>query len=270
MEDSILFRISDRESVQELEIASQYFPVYKTRCGLPKKSRVIARYSCLPYFKELEEDLRINGSKLVNNWEQFQYIANFDYYEDLADFTFETWFGDFGQIPYDDEGPFVLKGRTNSKKRKWKELMFAPNRQRAIEIYCKLLDDDMISAQGVIIRRYEELEELGRSEITGQPFTNEWRFFYYKGKILSYDYYWSIANPETINSAKIDQSGLDFAQKIGTIVREKTNFYVADIARRKDGVWRLVELNDGMMSGINIEKCNEMYSNLKKEMSSGY
>lgn len=267
MEAAILFRISDRESVRELEIASNYFNVYKTRCSLPKKSTVIARYSCLPYFKELEDDLSISGSKLINNWEQFQYVANFDYYPDVAEYTFETWFYDFGHVPYDEEGPFVLKGRTNSKKRKWKELMFAPDRKAAIDIYCKLLDDDMISSQGIIIRKYEELEELGKSEITGQPFTNEWRFFFYKGVMLIHDYYWSIANPETIELAKIDQTGLDFAQKIGTILKDKTNFYVVDIARRKDGVWRLVEVNDGQCSGINIEKTSQLYKNLKESMN---
>ncbi len=142
--DAVLFRLSDSDSHLEMKIAMKYFPVYKNRSWIPDYSRVICRYSCLPYIKELEEDLAHYGSKMINSYSQFQYIANFDYYPDVADYTFETWFDDFGHVPYDEEGPFVLKGRTNSMKRKWKDMMYAKNREDAIKVYCRLMDDDMI------------------------------------------------------------------------------------------------------------------------------
>lgn len=258
----ILFRKSDIESIRELEIASSYFPVFCHRTAIPSNSLVISRYSCLPYFKELETDLIYGKSKLINDYQQFQYIANFDYYEDVKGYTFKTWF-DWQSVPKEEDGPFVLKGRTNSRKRDWATMMYAKDRARGIKIYCDLMKDDMLSQQGIIIRKYEELEELGRSDITKQIYANEWRFFFYKGKILCYDYYWSIADQDSINKAKIDETGLAFAQKCGKIIGEKTNFYVLDIARRADGVWRLVECNDGGCSGINLEVCELMYKNLK-------
>ncbi len=247
------------ESSRELEVASQYFTVYKTRAQIPKNSFVIPRYSSLPYYKELEFDLEFNNSKLVNSFREFQYIANFDYYEDLRDFTFKTWFS-FAEI--DDNGPFVLKGRTNSRKHRWSDLMYAQDKVAAIQVMMDLMRDETISSQGVIIRKYHELESLGKSTITGQNFANEWRFFYYKTTRLNYGYYWSIS-PEAQEKASIDQLGLDFAEKCARIVAQKTNFFVLDIARTIDGNWILVEVNEGGCSGIDIENVDEMYRNLK-------
>jgi hypothetical protein len=42
------------------------------------------------------------------------------------------------------------------------------------------------------------------------------------------------------------------------------NFYVMDIARRKNKSWRLVELNDGMMSGLSCVDTDELYTKLKR------
>lgn len=51
----------------------------------------------------------------------------------------------------------------------------------------------MIGQQEILYREYIPLETFDVA-IGGCPITNEWRFFCYKDKILSWGYYWSIAD----------------------------------------------------------------------------
>ena len=253
----ILFR--DELSVEgELDCARQYFNTVEQRSSVPPNSLVIGRYSCLPYYKELETDLAANGSQLINTWRQHQWIASFEYYEVVKNFTFETWFNAV-DLPYDGT-QFVVKGVTNSRKHDWNNMMFASDKHRAIEIMWKLQQDSLIGQQQIIFRRYEPLitYEIG---INGLPFTNEWRIFCYKQNIVVYGYYWSIADN---TEHTLPQEALDFAQEIINVVHPHVNFYVLDIAQKVDGSWALVEINDGQMSGTSTCDLHKLYSNLQK------
>jgi hypothetical protein len=116
MNPIILFR-SDRENFKEEDSIKKYFEYYKTRSKIPQNYLVIPRYSCLPYYKELEEDVKILGSKLINTYTEFNYIANFkNYYDDIKEYTFETW---YNQHELPDNTAFVTKGTTNGKKSHW-------------------------------------------------------------------------------------------------------------------------------------------------------
>ena len=86
----VLFRESLAEE-GELEVCSQYFSVEHYRSRITSGCCVIGRYSVLPYYNELEEDLAYNGSYLINSYEQHKWIADFQWYEVLKDFTPETW-----------------------------------------------------------------------------------------------------------------------------------------------------------------------------------
>jgi hypothetical protein len=66
MEIKILFR-KDLDTEGEFEIAKQYFPVVESRMNI-HDSLVLARYSALPFYNELEEDLTYNNSKLINSY----------------------------------------------------------------------------------------------------------------------------------------------------------------------------------------------------------
>lgn len=258
MKPLVLYR-ADAENQNEYFVAQKYFETTKQRNAVPENSLVVARYSCLPYFRELEEDLKIKGSRLINNYRQHQWIANFDYYDVVKDYTFETWFE--GQdLP---EGiPLVVKGRTNSKKGWWNTKMFCENKQVAILTAMELRQDPLIGEQGVIYRRYEPLVtyEIGINE---QRFTNEWRFFFYKNELLSYGYYWSHA--DDIKQI-IDPKAIELAKEIATKCSEHVNFFVLDLAEKESGGWVLVEINDGQMSGLSENDPDRLYANLKLEM----
>jgi hypothetical protein len=255
MKSVILFR-SDINLINEEDVARQYFDVVNSRLDL-KDNLVIGRYSCLPYYKELENDLKKQNSKLINSYQEFSYIADFEYYYDLEEFTPKTYFR-LEDIPKTGMS-FILKGRTNSRKNSWSNF-FAKDFNQAVELYCKLNEDSLISDQGIIIREYVELENFGYS-VSNFPFANEWRLFFYKNQLLSSFYYWSTS--EYIPQ-QLEASGFEFAQNIANIVSSKTNFFVIDIAKTKQGQWIVVELNDGQMSGLNNSNPEILYQNLKR------
>lgn len=256
MEPVVLFRGFSPEGKDEIPFAEKHFKVFQSRIDL-KNKLVIPRYCALPFYKELEHDLALQGSKMINTFHEHTYIASFDYYWDLEEVTPKTWF-DIRQVP-ENGGPFVLKGKTNSCKFNWNRKMFAPDFEAAVAIFCELTCDPLIGDQGVVIRKYEKLKtyEIG---INNLPFTNEWRFFFYKRELLSYGYYWSIAE----SKGEIDERGIDFAKEVAEVVAERVPYFVLDIAQKEDGNWILIEINDGQMSGLSENNPEVMYGNLRK------
>jgi hypothetical protein len=238
----ILFR-KQFDSDGEAATASRHLPVVDLRSRVPANSLVVGRYSCLPYYGELAADLAVSGSRLINSPAQHSYIANFDYYEDIREYTFPTWFS-FQDIPsHLRESPFVVKGRTNSRKLQWKTHMFADNFKAAVTLGSELANDPLIGPQGVLIRQYVPLETL-EVGINGTPITNEWRLFFYKGTLLAHGYYWAIIDDlALVESARPDfeARGIPFATMVAGILQEHANFFVIDIARNASGDWRVVE-----------------------------
>lgn len=258
MKPVILFR-HDRDTLEEMEIAQKFFPVTGSRVGLDDRL-VIGRYSVLPYYKELEYDLKEQCSRLINSLQEHRYIASFEYYDDVNPFTPATWFR-LQDVPK-DFGPFVLKGLTNSRKFRWNTHMYAPDWETAGRIHSELMQDPLISEQGVLIRKFEKLKilEIG---INGMPMANEWRFFFYREQMLSHGFYWTISE----KVGEMNQEGLDFAHRMAQILAERTTFFVIDIAQKESGEWILIEVNDGQMSGLSGNDPHRLYGGLKKALS---
>lgn len=250
MKHCILFR-PDRspEQQEEYDAAASFFEIYKHRTSIWDRV-VIGRYSVLPHYTELQGDLGVNNSELVNTPSRHRWIADFEYYEDLKEFTPKTYKLD--QFRYcESDGPFVVKGATNSRKWRWNEHMFAKDRKEAMTKAVGLLDDSLIGCQDILIREYVPLvtHEIG---INGLPFTEEWRFFYLYGHYVAHGYYWSTASEELVakkNAEGIEPEGMAFADEVASRLPIRT-FVAMDIAKTVDGKWILIELNDGQMSGL--------------------
>lgn len=246
----------------ELLIAQKHFDVQESRVGL-KDCLVIPRYSLVPFPHELERDLKLQNSFMINSLMEHQYIASFDYYHDLKQYTPKTYF-QLHEVPKDSNKQFVVKGKTNSRKQQWKSKMFANSFEELVPLYLDLANDPLLFEQGIIIREFEKLDNFGQG-INGMDFANEWRFFFYKNTLLSYGYYWSIG--EVIpDKASLDPKALDLAHEIASIVSQNTNFFVLDLAKTIDGRWILIEMNDGCMSGLSENDPDELYSNLLKAL----
>lgn len=254
----VLFRDSD--GTLEIEHARHDFRVEQFRSKIPQDSLVIGRYSVLPFYRELEQDLLNNGSSLINSHRQHQWIANFDWYEWLKDFTPESCYErDFYRWKY--EGPFVLKGATNSRKHQWKTHMYAETRRDASRVAGRLANDSLIGQQGIVYRRYVPLKRIETCEISGLPLVNEWRLFYYKETLLSKGFYWT--NCQYPERATFTSEALELASKCAEICAEHTNFFVLDVAETESGEWILVEVNDGQMSGLSDNNPMTLYRNLR-------
>jgi hypothetical protein len=255
---SILFRGSLAEE-GELDVCRQYFKTTQQRsCVEP--GVVIGRYSVLPYYHELELDLEMRGSYLINSYSQHRWIADFEYYEDVKPYTPETWGEhDFCNCQY--TGPFVVKGCTNSKKFNWSEQMYAQTKRDALHVACRLHDDMHLGSQDVIFRKYVPLK-VYETGMHGLPFANEWRVFCYKDQILSRGYYWSSASNETV--VRATWGGERLVKTLVPIVSQHVNFYVLDVAETESGEWILIEINDGQMSGLSENDPHILYSNLAR------
>jgi len=258
---TVLFRKS-LDTEDEYNICGNYFEIARNRYQIRDFSVVIPRYSSLPFYEELQSDMTYRGNSLIQSYKQHKYIADFQYYDDITEYTFKTWrFGD-KNIP---DIPLVVKGVTNSKKWNWNSLMFAKNRTDAMRIAVELSNDGLIGYQDIILREYVPLKKIEHG-INGLPFSNEYRFFFYKGQEIASGFYWSIAE-EAESFTAIPESATILANKISDIVKHKTSFYVIDVAEKQNGGWICVELNCGTMSGLSMIDPNVFYKNLARIFS---
>lgn len=262
----ILYR-DDSGWKYESESAQKYFKCVKSRMEIKSGDLVIPRYSILPFYKEQEYDINYVGARLINTYDQHLYVADLkNWVEDLKDITPQTW-DNVASIP--DDGPFILKGETNSKKHHWKELMFAPNKIKAIEVAGKLYSDSMLQYQNIYVRKYIPLKTymIGLQEL---PITKEFRFFFYKDVLLSGDYYWSSHIDELKEMGiepDVNDVPISFLNKIADKVKDNINFWVVDVAQTEDDEWIVIELNDGQMSGISCNEPDVLYKNLKSAIN---
>jgi len=225
---------------------------------------VIGRYSVLPFYRELEADLATKNSRLINSYREHRWIADFDWYEPLREFTPRSWFErDFYKC--DINGPFVLKGLTNSRKQQWSTHMFAKDRAAAMEVAGRLANDSLIGSQGIVYRENVPLKLIERDPIYHLPFVNEWRFFFYKATLLCFGYYWT--NCQWPERFKITPEAIELAHKCAEICASFVNFFVLDLAQTAEGNWILIEVNDGGMSGLSNNNSSELYSNLGGALS---
>jgi hypothetical protein len=245
-----------------IESRSQELPV--SDIGLV----MIGRYSVLPYYRELEKDLleRSCGEiKLINSHQQFKYVADLqNWYQDLSKFTPKTWFTLQEYLADIYEGPVILKGETNSRRDKWLTHMFALNKDEAREVYCRLMDDGLISQQKIYIRKYEPLKKL-IDGVNGMPIPNEWRIFICYGKMISCSYYWGTYLEDIEEKGiKYDIPLFETIEKFVKKIGDKSNFYSLDIAQKENGEWIVIELNEGQQSGLNGINPLKFYTALKK------
>lgn len=258
MNTIIYYRTSLMEKA-ELEAAKKHFKCYNLLSKIPKDSFVIPRYSMFPFYLDQQKEIEEIGSKIVNNYSQHLYVADLkNWYYDLQNYTPKTWFR-LEEIP--DEGPFVLKGETNSKKQNWKTHMFASNKEEAIKVHSRLCEDTLINQQEIYIRQYVPLKTylIGLQDL---PITKEFRFFIYNKQVVCGDFYWANYVDDLETKPDSNEVPKDFLEKIINIIDDKITFYVIDVAQTESGDWIVIELNDGCQSGLSCIDSDILYKNL--------
>lgn len=260
----ILYRGTDFEK-EELESASWFFNCINRRPDVHQGDLVIGRYSSLPFYAEQAKDIDYVGAKLINSYQQHQYIADLGNWAlDLDRLTPRTW-RNIEDIP--EKGPFVLKGETNSRKSHWLRDMYCENKTEAIAIHNRLVDDGLLSQQKIYIRQYVPLIKY-MDGVNGMPVTKEFRFFVAFGTILCGGYYWQNYIDDLSVKPDHGEVPLDFLYDVIMRVGDQSNFYTIDVAQTQSGEWIVIELNEGQMSGLSCNEPFRLYENLSNVLKS--
>lgn len=259
MEPIVYFRMTDDHDEPEFQACNRHFKTVTQRTHVLPGQLVIPRYSVLPFGKELELDIKAQGSELINTFRQHCYVAEMrNWYYDFEDITPKTW---FRLQDIKGDGPFVLKGSTNSKKFSWRTHMFAFGRVSAGDVYMRLLEDGLTGTQEIVIRQFVSLRNYGTMP-SGIPISHEFRCFFYKDRLLSKAYYWS--NEDVHPEDNVPKA---FLEDVASRGKDHINFWVADVAQTEAGDWIVVELNDGCMSGLSRNDPDVLFSRLKEELT---
>ncbi len=261
---AVLFRTSLAEE-SEASVCSQHLCTVTSRMVVPANATVIGRYSVLPYYDELSQDLARVNSQLINSPRDHRWIADVMEWANgaLSGMTPRTWDSGWHRLP---PGAFVVKGRTNSRKHQWATHMYAATATDVPTVIGRLLDDALIRDQGVVVREYVPLRKLGEG-VNGLPVTNEWRTFWlaHNGVVtcLAKGYYWRGSHPETEQGAVYSpQAEALVCDRLCGSAGEGPRFFALDLAETVTGDWIVVEVNDGQMSGLCGCDPVELYANL--------
>jgi hypothetical protein len=258
---TVYFRMSDHFDQPELDTCQKYFRTVTRRTIIGPDQIVIPRYSMLPFGKELEDDIHVMGSQLINSFRQHSYVAElYNWYDDLRDLTPKTWFR-LEDAHRESTGPFVLKGSTNSKKFSWRTHMYAKDRQAMGDVYFRLLEDGLVGTQSIVVREYVDLRSHGVMPC-GIPISHEFRCFFFGEQLLTKAFYWS-----ELDEVPEDNVPGDFLAEVARRVAPNINFWVADVAQTAKGDWIVVELNDGCMSGLSNNDPEVLYKSLAEAVS---
>lgn len=271
----ILFR-QDNDNRAEFQAAQDIWgPDRCTRflSDIPRGSLVVGRYSVLPFYKDVEDEIQHNGSRLINSIHAHHYIADMRWYQDLEGLTPQTWFNTgWANTPAISGHGYVVKGRTNSRKFKWDTHMRARNYEELKQVMMRLYDDPFIAPQGLVVREYIPLRQIEEG-INGMPVTNEWRAFYYGTQLISAGYYWAQAEQaEDIHAGGMPREALALTGEAAKRVTDKfcekglgdNPFFVVDVGETEEGSWIVIEINSGQMSGLSMIDPHEFYTNLKR------
>jgi hypothetical protein len=159
-----------------------------------------------------------------------------------------------------DEEQIIVKDYVKSRKHEWYESCYIENTKETEKAL--LVVENFIKGQGeylnqgVVFRKFVELEPIGFHEKSGMPISNEIRLFIYNYKVVCTIGYWNGNNmneyPKFVD---------DIIEKLKNI---KSNFFTVDIAKKSNGEWIVMELGDGQVSGLQEYDTKSFYTNLMK------
>ena len=242
---------------EEREAVRQNFPILHQRASVRPRSVVVPRYSALPGYAELFNDLRILGSTAVSTPDQFAVSAHLtQWFPLIEDLCLPAWWDVGSATVPDSEHGYVVKGETNSLKRLWSTHMFARSRDELSGVMSRVMDDTLVGTQKLIIRPFIPLEVVEEG-INGVQATNEWRFMFMNGIGIGQGYYWSwVENPPTATPPE----ALALAKRAAA--RLPCPFVCIDVAKTLSGEWKVVEVNAGEQAGLSLIDPFEFYNNM--------
>ncbi|NEO40290.1 MAG: ATP-grasp domain-containing protein [Moorea sp. SIOASIH] len=184
-----------------------------------------------------------------SNWTVGQEMNNWEVINSLTD--------EFGNAP------IIVKDYVKSEKHNWHEACFIPdasnkpNVKKIVERFIELRGSAL--NEGLVFRKFEELEFLMEHSKSGMPLTKEYRLFFVFGKLVKMFNYW--------DEGDYGDTICDLTPFIDVAKEIDSNFFTMDIAKKTNDAWMIIELGDGQTAGLpdnaNLE---EFYMELNKNI----
>jgi len=212
-----------------------------------------------PYVYEIfYHALKEKNIELINSPEQYttcHYLPNS--YKWIERYTPKTvWIKVLSDFRIDDvlpsiskefgTGPIIVKDFVKSNKHSWKESCYIPDAsdseqaRKVITSFLQFQGKDL--NEGLVFRKFEDLEFLTEHSKSGMPLTKEYRLFFLRGDLIAVFNYWDEGD------YKSEQPELGTFIALAKSI--DSNFFTMDIAKKKDGSWIVMELGDGQVSGL--------------------
>lgn len=241
--------VNDNNPVQAVKrIPSEEHPTLGIYRGWMLKPR---------HYAELYNILSDKGIRLINDPPAYQHCHYLpESYSVIEPLTPKSvWFPVSSNVNIDDimallspfgTRPVIIKDFVKSQKHYWSEACFIPSaadREAVQSVVNKFLDlqgDDL--NEGLVFREFIDFEPLTIHSKSGMPLTKEYRIFVLDGEPLYGIEYWEEGTY---------QGSLPPLEQFGEVLRQvRSRFFTMDIAKQKDGDWRIVELGDAQVAGL--------------------
>jgi ATP-grasp domain, R2K clade family 3 len=222
-------------------------------------------------YRQLYDALAKRNIRLINDPDQYRHChylpESYPIIERLTPRS--VWItGDLGinrimeaLAPFGDR-PVMIKDFVKSRKHEWADACFipsAPDRdavERVVSRFLELQGDDL--NEGLVFREFVEFQPVGVHPKSGMPLTEEYRIFWLDAQPIFLSPYW-----EAGEYAGISPTLELFAETAAAV---KSRFFSMDVARRIDGVWSIVEVGDGQVSGLpRVEDAGPFYDAISRK-----
>lgn len=196
-------------------------------------------------YASLEQALRDNDITMKTSAKQYEKAHHLPgWYADFEALTPKTYlWNPFGDESLDSfcsnlpEQAYVVKDYVKSRKHEWDTACFAPNVEALPEVvneFVRLQTEDDSFVGEVVVREYEHFDkEVGEA-----------RVWWVDGEFV-------VSLPHPDNPEQLPAVDKDFLDTVQACVRRLgCPFVVTDITYTVDGVWRVIEVGDGQVSGL--------------------
>jgi len=201
-------------------------------------------------YQSLEDELAARDYRLLTSTHEYCnacFLPNyFEHIESITPPAVWTWSDDLEEAWEAAQTlgppPYLLKDHVKSVKEAWLDACFVPeeaDQKQFNEIAGKFVElrADRFE-QGFVIRPFLPFKRVGLSGF-GYPLIEEYRLFFWGGKLLLADTYHEVECVEQ-----------DFSQFEFLGQRIDSPFFTVDVARRDSGELVVIELGDGGVSGM--------------------
>lgn len=215
--------------------------------------------------------LEQKGIYLINTPEEYErYHTLPGWYDDFADETAQSVWETEGNVENallkakQLSGSYIVKDYVKSRKHEWYDACFisniadVANTASVIKNFVERQGDSLVG--GIVLRKFENLKQIGFHERSGMPISEEYRVFVYAGKVLIMDNYWTEKE-----DVKLSDSEISWIESIAKKIRSKdvrdNKFYDDEHATEYDEMYNSVIAFFSGETGIDNKPINEI-SNL--------